>query len=105
MLTKRQRQLLDFIVEYTETRRIAPSFDEMKDALGLHSKSGIHRLINALEERGLIRRINFRARAIEVLPAGTFADDLAAERWAYQFLRGLSPERLVALQRVLTVAA
>ena len=72
MLTAKQRDLLHFIKSYQEAHDHAPSFDEMKDAVGLKSKSGIHRLVNALEERGHIRRLANRARAIEILatPAG-----------------------------------
>ncbi|MBL4895224.1 MAG: transcriptional repressor LexA [Emcibacter sp.] len=67
MLTKKQRDLLLFINEKLQENGIAPSFDEMKDALNLKSKSGIHRLIGALEERQFIRRLPNRARALEIL--------------------------------------
>jgi len=67
MLTKKQSELLRFIHERLQESGVPPSFDEMKDALDLRSKSGIHRLIMALEERGFIRRLANRARAIEVL--------------------------------------
>ena len=67
MLTKKQHELLSFISERITDTGISPSFDEMKDALDLRSKSGIHRLITALEERGFIRRLPNRARALEVL--------------------------------------
>jgi len=67
MLTRKQHQLLTFINERLNATGVAPSFDEMKDALGLKSKSGIHRLITGLEERGFIRRLAHRARALEVL--------------------------------------
>jgi len=67
MLTKKQSELLRFIHERLQDEGVPPSFDEMKDALDLRSKSGIHRLIMALEERGFIRRLANRARAIEVL--------------------------------------
>ena len=67
MLTKKQSELLRFIQERLAESGVPPSFDEMKDALDLKSKSGIHRLILALEERGFIRRLPNRARAIEVL--------------------------------------
>jgi len=72
MLTAKQRELLLFIHEKLQDGGISPSFDEMKDALGLKSKSGIHRLINGLEERGFLRRLAHRARALEVvrLPDG-----------------------------------
>jgi len=67
MLTRKQLELLRFIHERLKEAGIPPSFDEMKDALDLRSKSGIHRLITALEERGFIRRLPNRARAIEVI--------------------------------------
>ncbi len=67
MLTRKQLELLMFINERLKESGIPPSFDEMKDALDLRSKSGIHRLITALEERGFIRRLPNRARALEVL--------------------------------------
>jgi repressor LexA len=67
MLTRKQHELLRFIHERLREAGIPPSFDEMKDALDLKSKSGIHRLITALEERGFIRRLPNRARALEVI--------------------------------------
>lgn len=67
MLTRKQIELLDFIRQRVEIDGVPPSFDEMKDALDLKSKSGIHRLITALEERGFIRRLAHRARALEIL--------------------------------------
>jgi repressor LexA len=67
MLTKKQSELLRFIHERLKETGVPPSFDEMKDALDLRSKSGIHRLVMALEERGFIRRLPNRARALEVL--------------------------------------
>jgi repressor LexA len=67
MLTRKQLELLRFIHERLTESGVPPSFDEMKDALDLRSKSGIHRLISALEERGFIRRLPNRARAVEVI--------------------------------------
>ncbi len=67
MLTRKQLELLDFINTRMQRDGVPPSFDEMKDALDLRSKSGIHRLITALEERGFIRRLAHRARALEIL--------------------------------------
>lgn len=67
MLTRKQLELLDFIKVRLDRDGVPPSFDEMKDALDLRSKSGIHRLIIALEERGFIRRLAHRARAIEIV--------------------------------------
>ena len=67
MLTRKQHELLMFIHERIKETGVSPSFDEMKEALDLASKSGIHRLITALEERGFLRRLAHRARALEVL--------------------------------------
>ncbi|MBO6815320.1 MAG: transcriptional repressor LexA [Rhizobiaceae bacterium] len=67
MLTKKQQTLLQFIHQRLQDEGVPPSFDEMKEALDLKSKSGIHRLITALEERGFIRRLPNRARALEVI--------------------------------------
>lgn len=67
MLTKKQHELLLFIHKRLSEDGVSPSFDEMKDALQLASKSGVHRLVSALEERGFIRRLAHRARALEVL--------------------------------------
>jgi repressor LexA len=80
MLTKKQHELLTFINQRLAATGIAPSFDEMKDALTLRSKSGIHRLITGLEERGFIRRLPHRARALEVvkLPEDSAAPTTAA---------------------------
>ena len=76
MLTKKQIQLLDFIQKRMARDGVPPSFDEMKEALDLRSKSGIHRLVTALEERGFIRRLPHRARALEIvrLPDALLAD-------------------------------
>src|SRR5215471_18555675 len=67
MLTAKQRELLLFIDTRLKESGISPSFDEMREALDLKSKSGVHRLISALEERGFIRRLPNRARALEVV--------------------------------------
>jgi repressor LexA len=67
MLTSKQKELLTFINERLQETGVPPSFDEMKEALSLQSKSGVHRLIIALEERGFIRRLPHRARAIEII--------------------------------------
>jgi repressor LexA len=67
MLTRKQHELLIFINQRLTATGVSPSFDEMKDALKLRSKSGIHRLISGLEERGFIRRLAHRARALEVI--------------------------------------
>jgi repressor LexA len=79
VLTQRQLQLLRFIQQYVKEHDVSPSFDEMRSALKLRSKSGIHRLISGLEERGYIRRLAYRARALEVvkvLPEGPVGSDL-----------------------------
>lgn len=67
MLTQRQHQLLQYIHGYVAEQGVPPSFEEMRDALKLKSKSGIHRLITGLEERGFIRRLPYRARALELM--------------------------------------
>lgn len=87
MLTRKQLELLMFIHERLKETGVPPSFDEMKDALDLRSKSGIHRLITALEERGFIRRLPNRARALEVIKLPeSVAPSPAANRG-----RGFSP--------------
>src|SRR5215471_3541970 len=82
MLTKKQRELLLFINQRLAATGVSPSFDEMKDALNLKSKSGIHRLVSGLEERGFIRRLPHRARALEVvkLPEESAASPVPHER-------------------------
>jgi repressor LexA len=88
MLTRKQHELLMFINQRLAATGVAPSFDEMKDALNLRSKSGIHRLISGLEERGFIRRLPHRARALEVTrlpeesaaPAALASNGAAAQR-------------------------
>ena len=67
MLTKKQKELLDYITVVNKKFGISPSYDEMKDKLNLKSKSGIHRIISALEERGFIRKLANKARAIEII--------------------------------------
>lgn len=77
MLTRKQHELLMYIHERIKETGVSPSFDEMKEALGLASKSGIHRLITALEERGFLRRLPHRARALEVTKLPTQATTAA----------------------------
>ncbi|HUF45654.1 MAG TPA: transcriptional repressor LexA [Aestuariivirgaceae bacterium] len=86
MLTRKQYELFMFIHERLKEAGVPPSFDEMKDALDLRSKSGIHRLITALEERGFIRRLPHRARALEIVK---FPDSMAASLTSSR--RGFSP--------------
>jgi repressor LexA len=80
MLTRKQYALLQFLAERIQKEGVSPSFDEMKDALDLRSKSGIHRLITALEERGFIRRLPHRARAIEILKMPETMHDALTEK-------------------------
>jgi len=80
MLTAKQHELLHFIQERLDASGISPSFEEMKEALGLKSKSGIHRLISALEERGFLRRLPNRARALEVLKVPESTKSAVRER-------------------------
>lgn len=80
MLTRKQHELLTFIQTRLEDSGISPSFEEMKEALDLKSKSGVHRLISALEERGFIRRLANRARALEVIREPDTASPRAAAR-------------------------
>lgn len=77
MLTSKQRELLLFIDQRLKASGISPSFDEMREALELKSKSGVHRLISALEERGFIRRLANRARALEVIKTPEIAEPAA----------------------------
>jgi len=86
MLTKKQRDLLLFIHQRLSDDDVPPSFEEMKDALGLKSKSGIHRLISGLEERGYIERLPHRARALEIkrLPDGMKKQDAPQSNTAHQ---------------------
>src|SRR5579863_4202117 len=94
MLTRKQHELLMFIHERIKETGVSPSFDEMKDALDLASKSGIHRLITALEERGFLRRLAHRARALEVLKLPEQATTAAPPRG-----RGAFQPRVVEASR------
>ncbi len=78
MLTQKQKDLLMFIHQRISEKGVSPSFEEMKEALNLKSKSGIHRLVTALEERGFIKRLAHRARALEIvkLPDAVLPDDI-----------------------------
>ncbi|MFO1012722.1 MAG: transcriptional repressor LexA [Caulobacteraceae bacterium] len=95
MLTRKQHELLMFIHERIKETGVSPSFDEMKEALDLASKSGIHRLITALEERGFLRRLPHRARALEVvkLPqqATTAAPPRGRSTFRPQVIEGAAP--------------
>ena len=67
MLTKKQKELFDYLKHYISNNQISPSFEEMKEAVNLKSKSGIHRLISSLEERGFIKRLKHKARAMQII--------------------------------------
>ncbi|WP_174300496.1 transcriptional repressor LexA [Caulobacter sp. S45] len=84
MLTRKQHELLMFIHERIKESGVSPSFDEMKDALDLASKSGIHRLITALEERGFLKRLPHRARALEVVKLPEQAAPMGRRRTAFR---------------------
>ncbi len=90
MLTRKQHELICFIEDRLNNSGISPSFEEMKEALGLKSKSGVHRLISALEERGFLRRLPNRARALEVVRAPERGEELAA----------VAPSNVIAMPRV-----
>ncbi len=89
MLTKKQLDLLAFIHKRVQRDGVPPSFDEMKEALDLRSKSGIHRLITALEERGFIRRLAHRARAIEVVK---LPDSMTGAGFSPRVINGDKPD-------------
>jgi len=102
MLTRKQIELLQFIHTRMQRDGVPPSFDEMKDALDLRSKSGIHRLITALEERGFIRRLAHRARAIEIV---RLPDAMTGEGFSPRVISGdrvsrAAPERPRGAQAV-----
>jgi len=100
MLTRKQHELLIFIHERLKESGIPPSFDEMKEALDLASKSGIHRLITALEERGFIRRLPNRARALEVLRLpDSIAPGLAPRKFSPSVIEGSLDRKPVEAQK------
>ena len=80
MLTKKQKQLLNYIGTFQSRNGVTPSYEEMKDALELKSKSGIHRLILALEERGFVKRLAHKARALEIIKDGITNLDVSTHR-------------------------
>ncbi len=102
MLTRKQLDLLDFIHRRVQRDGVPPSFDEMKDALDLRSKSGIHRLITALEERGFIRRLAHRARAIEIVK---LPEAMERPGFSPRVIDGDRPERPARAMPVATVDA
>ena len=97
MLTGKQHQLLSYLINYQAEKDITPSFDEMRTAIGLASKSGVHRLVSALEERGYIRKLPNRARAIEILRhpgSGTEAENSTTNVITADF----TPEKAAVVQ-------
>lgn len=96
MLTRKQLDLLEFIHKRVQADGVPPSFDEMKDALDLRSKSGIHRLITALEERGFIRRLAHRARALEIVKLpdsmANTSEKAASKAFTPKVIQGEKPE-------------
>ena len=78
MLTKKQKELFDYLKEYISSNQISPSFEEMKEAVNLKSKSGIHRLISSLEERGFIKRLKHKARAMEIIDKNSIVNNSPA---------------------------
>ena len=99
MLTKKQHELLTYIDERIQETGISPSFGEMKEALGLKSKSGIHRLITALEERGFLRRLRHRARALEVVKLPENAGGRAAGGFRPNVIEGGRGKKSASQQR------
>lgn len=107
MLTRKQHELLIFIDQHLRRTGCSPSFEEMKEALDLKSKSGIHRLISALEERGFLRRHKHRARALEVirLPADVAPAERPEAHFAPNVIRGDFSSRLQGAKAAAEVAA
>ena len=105
MLTRKQYELLRFINERLKEAGVPPSFDEMKDALDLRSKSGIHRLITALEERGFIRRLPNRARAIEVIKLPELSAGSSGNVWRMFFKLSSTMIFLCRLGRIACIAS
>ena len=103
MLTRKQHELLMFIHERIKETGVSPSFDEMKEALDLASKSGIHRLITALEERGFLRRLPHRARALEVVAPTAGRDNVLGQ--GRRALPALSSSSAASAGRDLPAAA
>ncbi len=93
MLTRKQLELLNFIHKRIQRDGVPPSFDEMKEALDLRSKSGIHRLITALEERGFIRRLAHRARAIEIVKLPETMESGGRSGFEPKVIEGSRPEK------------
>ena len=79
MLTPKQKELFDYLKDYITNNQISPSFEEMKEAVNLRSKSGIHRLITSLEQRGFIKRLKHRARAMEIVEKNTPSKNISLD--------------------------
>lgn len=105
MLTKKQLDLLDFINKRIQRDGVPPSFDEMKEALDLRSKSGIHRLITALEERGFIRRLAHRARALEIVKLPESLGGAPTAGFTPRVIEGDAAPRPAAAQSIGAAAA
>lgn len=111
MLTRKQHELLIYVDSHLKTTGFSPSFEEMKDALKLRSKSGIHRLISALEERGFLRRHHHRARALEILRlpetmvAAAETRPVEAQPFAPNVIRGDFSTRLPGVRTATDAAA
>jgi len=86
MLTRKQKELFDYLCDYVSLHSISPSFEEMKEAVNLKSKSGIHRLITSLEQRGFIKRLKHKARAMEITKtfSNTFSKSYLNQRKNYE---------------------
>ena len=96
MLTKKQKELYDFLCDKIGKSGITPSFEEMKQHLGLGSKSGVHRLIEALDARGFISRLHYRHRAIYILPSW--------RRWIFHQFRPSYRSELVLARKVVSAS-
>lgn len=105
MLTKKQHDLLLFIHGRLQKEGIPPSFEEMKDALDLRSKSGIHRLITALEERGFLRRLPHKARALEIIRLPDSMSDNVPKGFAPKVIDGDRPDSIPPRARTVEAAA
>lgn len=106
MLTRKQSELLAFIAQYQDANGYSPSFEQMKDALGLKSKSGVARLADGLEERGFITRKANRRRAIQILSGGIFsADGLFVEKNGLLHCIAVSDEAAAEIASALSSAS
>ena len=102
MLTFQQEKLLKFIIDYQKQNNVTPSFDEMKDGLDLKSKSGIHRIVSALEERGYIKKLNNRARAIEIIKNVNLIESIVGNQGGRKLLKCEKVPRKNARRSIVT---